>query len=325
MKKIARSLLVLAMVFGIAGTVMAAPAQTTVTVTSAPRANLYNDAIVVNGVTYVPLRYMAQFLEGNVKWNPTLGRFVVSYPSEPERGQTVYGDSRFSFALMFDRSNPTRIGIAVKNVTGQELEVTFPSSKTHDIVVKQNNTTIWQATAGQSYLPVLKTEKFLPGETKVYNTDLPALAPGKYTIEGYFMGALNRNLPVLRSTIRIPVRRSGGRQMLDYTLRFSQTVFSHREPKLLLTVKNTQGRDVYFPAGHTYLFVVKNTAGQTVLTKYVGSLGYGVRYEKMPKDASRYYFVSLKGLPAGSYTAEVMLLQGGTDLGRIGSTWFAIR
>ena len=324
MKKIARSLLVLAMVLGIAGTAMAATSQSAVTVTSAPRANLYNDAIVVNGVTYVPLRHMAQFLEGNVRWDATLGRFVLSYPSEPESGQTVYGDSRFSFAFMFDRSNPTRIGIAVKNVTGQELEVTFPSGKTHDIVVKKDNSTIWQASAGQSYLPVLKTEKFLPGETKVYSTDLPALAPGKYTVEGYFMGALNRNLPVLRSTVQIPVSRYD-RQMLDYRLRLSQSLFSQREPKLLFTVKNTQGRDVYFPAGHTYMFVVKNMAGRVVLTKYVGSLGYGVRYEKMPKDSSRYYFVSLKGLPAGSYTAEVTLLEGGTNLGRIASTWFAVR
>jgi len=323
-KRIARSLLVLVMVLGIAGTVMAAPAQETVTVTSAPRANLYNDAIVVNGVTYVPLRYMSQFLEGNARWDARLGRFVVNNPVEIERGQTVYGDSRFSFAFMFDRSNPTRVGIAVKNVTGKELEVTFPSSKTHDIVVKKNGSTIWQASAGKAYLPVLKVETFAAGETKVYNTDLPALAPGNYTIEGYFAGAINRTLPVLRSAIRIPVRRYD-RQMLNYSLSFSQSVFSQREPKLLLTVKNTQGRDVYFPAGHTYMFTVKNTAGQVVFSKYVGSLGYGVRYEKMLKDSSRYYFVSLKGLPAGSYTAEVTLVEGGATLGRIATTWFAIR
>jgi hypothetical protein len=245
---------------------------------------------------------------------------ALSSPAQP----AVYGDARFSFAFVFDRSDPARVGIAVRNVTGTQLQVTFPSSKTHDIIVKKDGNTIWQASAGMSYLPVMRTEVFAPGETRVYNTDLPALAPGAYTIDGYFMGALNRNLPVLRSSIRIPASRYG-RQMLDYRLRFSQTLFSRREPKLLLTVKNTHGRDVYFPAGHTYLFTVKNPAGQVVFTKYVGSLGYGVRYEKMPKDASRYYFVNLKGLPAGSYTAEVTLLEGGTTLGRIATTWFAVR
>jgi len=319
LKTAAALVLALVMVFALMGAALASPVSTGINVTiNGERINLDTNAIVVDGTTYVPLRYVTELLQGRVKWDPVQGKFVISpggWLPYPER----QWDSRFTFGFVFDKDNPYKIGLAVKNKMNTEVVAMFPTSKTHDIVVKSNGSVVWRASDGTAYAQAVRTDKFAPGETRVYDTTVPMLVPGSHTIEGYFMAADRPDRPAVISPLSLP----SGANLLQYGLSFTKGFFSGG-PKISFSVRNTLGQDVLFPAGHAYKLVVKDSSGQVVLTKSMGAFGNDMNYDRMEKGSSRFYFMNLGKLSAGSYTAEVSRAQGPTELGRVAATWFHI-
>lgn len=205
----------------------------------------------------------------------------------------------------------------VTNVTGKTVDLTMLASKTHDFVLRSNGSVVWRASEGMFYTLALKNERFLPGETKTYESAIPYIASGHFAVDGYFTGALRPESPVLSANILIPYAQNP----LGYQVLFGGT---QAEPRLALRAQNTKDSDVLFPKGHTYRFVVRDRSGEVVLDRNVSN-SPELSGETISKGQTVTYTLGLKGLSKGSYTAEVILRQNSQDLSRVGSTSFSIR
>ncbi len=230
--------------------------------------------------------------------------------------QTPVGDSRFTYRIVFDHQNPWKIALAVTNRTNRVVEISLPSGMTHDFVLKSGGVTVWRASSGMAYTMALRTERFQPGETKAYESEIPFLASGQYEVLAYYLGAADPQKAVLTANIFIPYAQNP----LKYEFSFRQTSFSGNQPRLLLSVRNESGDDVSLSKAHVYRFIVRDKNGNVVFDREVAGLG-----EVMKNGATTSHFVNLDKLAAGSYSAEVRLRQGTQDVGRIGGISFSIR
>lgn len=204
--------------------------------------------------------------------------------------------SRLTYGLLHDANNQ-RLGLMVYNGTGKDVTLTFPTSKTHDFVLRKNGVKVWQASDDQVYLQVVQQRQLRAGEHVVYWTDLPDLPGGTYAAEAYFAGN-GAERRVASSDITI-VRRDP----LRYNISFQARSMLGNGPRLTLEIRNPV-EDLTMPAQFGYRIVVKKATGPDA-GQVMPGVGFGQSLGTFAGGATRYHYVTLHNLPTGTYLAEV--------------------
>lgn len=294
-------------------------------------------AIVVNGRIYIPVGTISELLGAAVRWDPVNQVIVIEFrdlPSPDDSGwyppgddetsddelngrviaglrYTVYYSGKDQDALNSQASEELILGVT--NVTNRPIRLEFPTSKTHDFVVKKNGSVVWRASEGKAYLPYVRTETLGPWQTRFYRSTMPSLDQGRYTVDAYFNGR-GWEQWVGRTTISVNSKGyddiSGDLSALRYSLSFRPKTWAQGSTnRLAFEIRNVSNRalDLYYPDGRSYSLVVKDEDGD-VVWKTSGILYGGEPYlrgvlETLSAGAVRYHFVTLPDLPAGSYTA----------------------
>ncbi len=274
--------------------------------------------VIVQGVAYYPEDFFNKVVWGWYDWEP-------EWPNYPNQGWSRIIEG-LRFRLIYDEGAPGKIGLAVKNAASYRKTIEIPSGKTHEIVLKKNGSKVWNSTDGKVFTQAVQYLTLRAGESKTYWTDLPSLARGSYDVEAYFSGVSYKGAVArTRITIRTPYNPpSYGWSSLRYSLSFSQGLANRlNPPQLVLRVNNPSGRDVVFPSGYTYEFVVwGNDGSETRKTLPVSADELG---RKVSPGASQTHFVYLNGLKRGSYYAEAYIKSGGQIVRTIGSLNFTVK
>lgn len=97
---------------------------------------------------------------------------------------------------------------------------------------------------------------------------------------------------------------------LQYSVRFQSKAWPSGQRRVVITVHNGTGSDVYFPWQHSFEVVARSQDGR-VIRKTVPSMSPSSLYEKVPAGATRYYFINMPELTADRYVIEVWLKEGG--------------
>ena len=251
--------------------------------------------------------------QSRVYWNelPELGRgdYVVeayfgNHPRPLARSsfQVTAPENSLRYWLLHDEE-AGRLGLMVFNYGDETAVVTFPTSQTHDFILRHNGVKVWQASEGQAYLPVVSQERIGARAYEVYWTDLPQLPGGTYQAEAYFLGDGSESR-VAAATITLPQML---RDPLEYRLSFQASGLLGGGPRLALEVRNEGKEDLSLASRYGYRLVVKDATGNVVsgvgFSRSVGTFAVG---------AQRYHYSYLHSLPRGTYTAEVQSNLTGT-------------
>ncbi|NPV69511.1 MAG: hypothetical protein HPY55_02545 [Firmicutes bacterium] len=290
--------------------------------------------VVVQGVAYIPEDFIEGVLSGDYagwRWNDRwydrwFGRKRV-VALDPGHTWTQSKDG-LQFKLTYKNGSPERIGLMVKNATSEDKTLTFPSGKTHEIVILRYGQKVWGSADGKFYTQAVQNVVLKAGETKTYWSDIPRLASGAYSVRGY-LTAVSSSKPVVRANLSVKYTGYGRAPTwydpLEYTLSFRQkSLFGANPPSLMLTVKNPTNDEVIFPDTHTYAFVIWGTDG-SVTRKELPAMSRSEFVQKMAAGALQQHFIYLKGLPAGEYYAEGYVKEGGEVIRTIGGIRFTIR
>ncbi|HHY39142.1 MAG TPA: hypothetical protein GX507_09490 [Clostridia bacterium] len=297
-------------------------------------------AIVVNGRIYIPVGTISELLGATVKWDPVDQVIVIEFNDSPSSGDdwgwyptgddeaydglngrivaglkyTIYYSGKDPEAT--DNKTSGELILGVTNVTDRPIRLEFPTSKTHDFVVRKNGSVIWRASEGQAYLPYVRTESLGPWQTRFYKSQVPSLGRGRYTVDAYFCGR-GWEQWVGRTTISVNARGDGDvsddLSALRYSLSFRPRTWAQGSTnRLAFEIRNTSSRalDVYYPDGRSYTIVVKDDKGYEVWRMsgvaygnepgepYVGGI-----LETISAGAVKYHFITLPDLARGRYTA----------------------
>jgi len=268
--------------------------------------------VVVQGTAYFPQDLLDLFLDG---WR---GGWT------PAPGQGTGTREGLKFSLVYEAGNPGRIGLVVENTTSRAKTLTFPSGKTHEIVLKQNGARVWSSADGKVYTQSVKYETLRAGQSKTYWTDLPRLASGTYRAEAYFSGISYKGV-VASTTINHRGSSANWYDPLKYSLSYQAGLFGIlNPPKLVLTVKNPTGSDVVFPGKHTYEFVIWGYDGSET-RKTLPGMSQSNFVQKIAAGASQTHFIYLNGIKKGTYYAEGYIKQDGRIVKTIGGLTFTVR
>ncbi|MCR4397903.1 MAG: BsuPI-related putative proteinase inhibitor [Firmicutes bacterium] len=272
--------------------------------------------VIVQGVAYFAEDLFQMFFAGSPPDGPYTGRQYGSWSRK-------IGGLRFR--LVYERGNPGRIGLVVRNVTSAPKTLTFGSGKTHEIVLRRNGAEVWSSSDGQSYTQAVQRVTIGAGQSKTYWTRLPRLPRGYYDVEAYFT-AVSYEGPVAEMRIAVGSGQAvSWNDPLDYSLSF-RTGWSGSQspPRLVLTVRNNTGRDVVFPYPHSYEFVIWGNDG-SVTRKKVPAMSVNDYVQQVAAGAVQTHFVYLHGLKKGSYYVEAYVREDGGGARMIGSLEFTVR
>lgn len=294
-------------------------------------------AIVVNGRIYVPIGTISELLGAVIRWDPVNQAIVVEFNDLPSAGgdwgwNPPGGDETddrlngrivagLKYTIYYSGKDPNapdnqtsgELILGVTNVTNRLIRLEFPTSKTHDFVVRKSGSVIWRASEGQAYLPYVRTESLGPWQTRFYKSTVPALDRGRYTVDAYFSGR-GWEQWVGRTTISVNARGDDGvsddLSALRYSLSFRPKTWAQGSAnRLAFEIRNISDRvlNVYYPDGRSYTIVVKDDKGDEVWrmfgVAYAGESYLGGILETISAGAVKYHFITLPDLPQGRYTA----------------------
>jgi hypothetical protein len=231
-------------------------------------------------------------------------QFPGSSATVAHRSLSIPGQKPLTYWLLHDKDNG-RLGLMVYNRTGVEVVLTFPSSQTHDFVLKREGQTVWQASAGQAYLPAVREERLAANGYSIYWTDLPWLPAGTYQAEAYFSGD-GPERKVASTSISISAL-----EPFSYRLSFQTRGLLGSGPRLGLEVRNLLDRDLILPVHYGYRILVRPVKG-TGLGEVMPGVGYSHSVGTFAAGAVRYHYLYLHDLPKGAYRAEVQSNLGGS-------------
>lgn len=301
------------------GTWVWAPLYDNYAVVNGETVRLSRGPVIVQGVAYYPEDFFQGAFSGWYGWGS-------AWPRYPSTGWSRVIEG-LRFRLVYERDDPGRIGLVVKNVTASEKTLKFPTGKTHEIVLKRNGAKVWSSADGKMYTQAVQYVTLKAGESKTYWTDLPGLAGGSYNVEAYFSGIPYTGI-VTKKTISIERWNDGpiyGWDPLQYSLSFSQGWSSTlNPPQLVLRVKNPTGREVIFPYNHEYEFVIWGSDG-SVTRKELPGMSRSDYVQKISAGASQTHFIYLNGLKRGTYYAEGYIKEGGRIVRTLGGVNFTIK
>ena len=195
--------------------------------------------------------------------------------------------------LLYD-AEEQRLGLMVFNDSPSAVNLSFPSSKTHDFILRQNGQKVWQASDGQFYAPTVSQERIAARSYRVYWTDLPILPGGSYQAVAYFCG----NGP--ERQVASSIISNAQLDPLQSQLAFQQRSLLGNGPRLSLEVRNVGDKDLALPAQYGYRLIVRTPAG-TIMPK----VGFSQSVGALAVGAIRYHYSFLHNLPSGSYIAEI--------------------
>lgn len=213
---------------------------------------------------------------------------------------------RFAYEIVFDQADPNTVSLVVRNVYRKHTEVMFPTSKTHDIVIKQDGKVVFRASDDMMYLEAITYDTFAPMEKKTYETMIPALSPGAYSVEAYFVGARQNQKPVARIGIVIPVRNLSPVRSLRYHLEHDR----ENPSKVKLVVKNPSNSpvEVVFPSTKTHDIVLKSN-GQVIWRESEGMVyGMALVMGTIAPGETKVYETTLPELRDGRYQVEAYFM-----------------
>ncbi len=189
----------------------------------------------------------------------------------------------------------------VMNNTRRPVTVKTPTSQLADFALWKDGMLFWRASASRSYLTVVTTQTFKPGEGKAYRERLPLLPAGTYFAQAYFLGETQWH-PVVSTDLRIrayvPVPVF---QPLEYALEYLGPSAFNPTPRLRATIKNLSDKTITLPYQYGYQILVKKVGAR----EYLGHVGMGQSLGTIEKGAARYIFVNLNNLEPGAYQADV--------------------
>ncbi|HHV79695.1 MAG TPA: hypothetical protein GXX40_08845 [Firmicutes bacterium] len=242
-----------------------------------------------------------------------------SYPVYPWYRQSIAG--KILCRLDYDWNIPGKLTLSVTNVSGKELNLHFPTSKTHDFVVYSGGVPIWRASDGKAYSQVAQDIKLAAGETRSFTTELPWLAPGMYWVEAYLAADGYNEWPVAQEYLDLgwlPYYYCV--DPLQYSISFQYRSWPYGARRILLTVRNPLSYDVFFPQPHSYEVIFRAADG-TVVRKSIMSMSQSYYYEKIGAGHTQYYFVDVPEIASSFYQVEVWLKVGNAYLRQLGTMW----
>lgn len=203
--------------------------------------------------------------------------------------------------------NDQELMFVVKNDSGKNIRLSFPSAKEFDITVFNSTwQKVWQDSWTKWYSQRTKTEVLAPGQAKVYTTKIPKLGKGTYYAYAYFYGNKG-NEPVASLKITPNFRSDWGNGTnwdLANKLSFSSWYNGGKQPQIAFEVRNKTDQPVKisYPVSKAIEVVVTGDNGYT--WRYSNNLGNLGTTTIAPEGAS-YSFIYLPELPKGNYTAKV--------------------
>ncbi|MGB9866665.1 MAG: hypothetical protein ACPLPR_01970 [Bacillota bacterium] len=204
------------------------------------------------------------------------------------------------FGFFQDGTSPWVLTLSVKN-TGTSPASIGPSSQgSLQVYLYRDGSMVW-------YSSVSLNLQIAAGETKYIPITIPCQTPGLYYAQVYLLVQGGERLSVACTYSPIQYYCY---DPLHYSVTFQSKAWPSGQRRVVITVRNDTGSDVYFPWQHSYEVVARSQDGR-VIRKTVPSMSPTSLYEKVPAGATRYYFINMQELTAGSYTVEVWLKEGG--------------
>ncbi len=192
--------------------------------------------------------------------------------------------------LVFTVSNNTSKSVTVKN--GTDLM--------SDFALWNGDILVWRAAYGKKLVWQAVTEIFKPGAVKVYRQKLPSLQQGSYVAQAYFLGETKWHpVAAVNLSVKHPVKPVY--EPVKYSIEYLASNWFNGTPRLRVTVENISGKDITLPYQFGYQVLVKKVGA----AQYLGNVGIGQSLGTLQNGASRFVFVNLNNLQAGSYQADV--------------------
>lgn len=146
-------------------------------------------AQIIEGQTMVPLRFLSEALGSSVNYCPN-GGVKVSQPEE--RKFLLPGEEEVNLETEVSRKvTPEReviINLRVWNETDEAVRIHMGVQDYEIKVYDKEGELVWFYSDGKAFIMLMVEVVYQPGEEKVFTETIPALDPGTYSAEVYYLG-----------------------------------------------------------------------------------------------------------------------------------------
>lgn len=208
------------------------------------------------------------------------------------------------YGLAYDKKT-NEANFTVKNSSYLPLYLSFPTAKKFDLAVyNQRGTKVWQLSQDKQYTQAVSWEWFYPGETKSYKSELPQLAPGKYTLVAFYSA---RGINTAVTSLNITVQEE---KKANPALSYDAWYSGGKDHKIVLAVRNLTKSPVRveFPGGLRYDVQLKGNNGFTWCYSAGKAATAAITSDVLKAGLNRFHYIYLPDLPKGRYSAQVYYL-----------------
>lgn len=272
-------------------------------------------AVVIDGKIHIPLRFVAESMGAEVRWDAAQWMIVIEFPSSkpnpPPKPPATNPVSMLTHTILRSGND---LYLVVKNPTARPIKMTFRSGMTHDFaLIDARGRQVWRASDGQIYTQAIREETLAAGQTLIYQSTLPAnLNAGQYTVRAYFPPAGTNQVAAARLEISRP--NDASRLTFELTHRPAGNGFGNDYDRLAFQIMNRTGRSlsVQYPDKTAFRLVVKSDAGRQVW-EYSGTNWGGELRETVAAGSTRFHAIRLPSLARGRYIAEAYFPPAGNS------------
>jgi hypothetical protein len=250
------------------------------------------------------------YFEGGLSRGLAVARMELKLGNPVKKG--------LDYSLRYDKAK-NQVTFEVRNPGSQAADLTFYGGKQFDLIVYDKaGKKVWQESDGKFYTLAITNEKLASGSSKIYQSTLPVLQAGEYTVRAFFYGQGN-NESVASFKVNIEAIT------VTTKLKFQAWYSGGRQPQIGLKVVNTSGDTVrlQLPTSQFFDIVIKDAKGIKWRYSDGKSFTQAQNVREFKPGATRYTFVYLPKLPQGNYTADIYHM--GISVKPVATTSFTVR